>query len=859
MKTHPLSHPLSHPSSPPHPFSLLFRAQAGASRRAMMAVFCGMSPYLRPGPRRLGLGIALFCLALIALIWAVIPARAERERNLVLQATMRQNANLAIAFEQYTQRIMRNADAVTQFVEIAYLRRNRETNLAQLLAERAAVNDFLEVIAIFDARGQLVASSQPRAPLAVSIADREEFQRQASALAPKLHIGKTAVTPLWDEPAVPITRRIELADGSFGGVVLVLIRPHRFTDFFDDAEVQPGDVFTLAGRDGVVRAKKTRGRQTFGDDLSASAVMAQQARHANGAFRGPGHVDGAMRLFAYRTLKDYPLVAMVGSAETEVLGEYAQRRSLYFAGAAAATACILLFALAVIAALVRVARTADALQESEARFRSLNELSADWWWEQDAEFRFIKIAGMATSHGDLSADEFLGLTRWEVPNLRPVNTTWALHRMVLDARLPFGDLLLERTGADGAVYFEKIAGRPIFDSRGNFLGYRGAGSDITGRIEIERALRDSEARFRHLVELSSDWYWEQDDQFRYTFLSQGHQRNIPVDSAMPLGKAPWELGAQGLTDDQWDGHRRLLDAHRPFRNFEYCGVAADGGQFYISISGDPVFDASGCFTGYRGTGTDITQRKLAEGAILHINTALEERVQRRTEQLEAANHELHAFGYSIAHDMRAPVRAIGGFSQMLLEDHLHEVNVEGKALFSRILTNVEWIGQLIDGLLALSQLSAEPVTRESIDVSQLSQAIIDDLRRLEPDRKVELLLADGLVIDGDRVMVRRMMQNLLGNAWKYSAKRDIARIEVGMLRDANQTPIYFVRDNGEGFDMQYAGKLFQAFQRLHSPAEFPGTGIGLAIVSRIIRKHGGRIRAESAVGKGAAFYFTLWR
>ena len=807
----------------------------------------------------MSLGIAMFCLAMIALIWVVIEERAATERDDVLQGVMRQNANLAIAFEQYSLRILRNAEAVTQFVESAYLRRNRNTDLATLLAERAAANDILEVIAIFDAHGRLVATSQPRAQAGVYIGDREEFQVHASGQGPVFHVGKTAVTPLWNESAVPFTRRIGLADGSFGGVVMALTRPHRFTDFIADASVQPGDVFTLAGLDGITRARKIHGRETFGDDLRGSLVLAQQAQKANGNVRGKGHLDGVTRLFAYRTLKDYPLVAMVGSAETEVLAEYSHRRSLYYGGAAAASACILLFAVVVIAVVFRAARIATALAESETRFRALTELSADWWWEQDTEFRFVDIAGLATSHGDLTTDDLLGRRRWELPTLKPVNTTWEVHRAVLAARLPFGDLLLERTGRDGRLHFENITGRPIFDAQGNFRGYRGAGTDVTVNIEIERALLDSEARFRHLAELSSDWYWEQDDQFRFTFLSQGHQRIVHLDNAMRIGKTHWELDLEGLTDDQWADHRRLLEARQPFRNLEGRWTAHDGGVFYIGISGDPVFDATGRFTGYRGTGTDITQRKLAESVILHMNVALEERVRQRTEQLETANEELYAFGYSIAHDLRAPLRAIGGFSQMLIERHLPEVNATGNALFNRILTNVAWMGQLIDGLLALSQLSAAPVTRASIDLSRMSREIIDEMCKLEPERRVKLVLAEGLVVEGDKTMMRRMMQNLIGNAWKYSANLPDACIEIGAMKDTNDTPIYFIKDNGAGFDMKYADKLFQPFQRLHSPSEFHGAGIGLAIVSRIIRKHQGRIRAESAVGKGAAFYFTLWR
>ena len=808
-------------------------------------------------PRMLRVGILLLCLVLIMTIWAAVFERANWERKEALQAATRQNASLAAAFEQYSMRILRSAGAVAEFIEKAYLRRQRRTDLATILAERVAANDFLEVMAVFDARGQLVATSEPRTPADVSIADHEEFRVHMSGTGPKLYVGKTGVTPLWSEVAVPLSRRVQLADGSFGGVIIVLIRPHRFTSFYEDSAIRAGDVITLAGIDGITRARKTFGRETFGDDIAGSEVLAHRARQANDTVLVLGHLDKSKRLFAYRTMQEYSLVAMIGAEEATIFRESSRRKTLYELGAATLSVVILLFALLVIAEVSRAQRATRALKENEERFRSLNELSTDWWWEQDSEFRFSDIAGLAMSHGGTTVGDFLGRCRWELPSLKPLNTTWEAHRTVLLARLPFTEMLLEYTDREGSVYFESVSGRPVFDAQGIFRGYRGVGTDVTDKIKTERAMRESEARFRNLVELSSDWYWEQDDQFRFTFISRGRQRVIDANNTVSLGKTRWELGAQGVTEEQWRDHRRVLEARLPFRNFEYKWATDDGALLTISISGDPVFDETGHFTGYRGTGADVTHRKRFEAEILALNVTLEEHVRQRTEQLGAANDDLRALGYSIAHDMRTPLRAIGGFSKMLLENHMPQVDAGGKALFSRILINVEWMGQLIDGLLALSQLSMAPLQCERIDLTELSREIFDELQQLEPNRLVELELADALVIDGDRIMVRRMLQNLIGNAWKYSANEPVAKIEIGVQKAADGTLTYCVKDNGAGFDMAYGSRLFQAFQRLHTPSEFQGAGMGLAIVSLIVRKHGGQIRAEAAVGEGAAFYFTF--
>ena len=794
---------------------------------------------------------------MISIVWAVVITRSDEERKSELADAVRQNTNLAIAFEHYSLRIIRNVEAVAQFAESAYVRRRGDTDLVTVLADRIVVNDFLQAIAIFDDQGQLVASSHLLAGARLNIRNRDEFKVHVESKGPKLFIGRTGLTPLSKDDSIPFTRRIERAEGSFGGIIMIIVRPGRFTEFYEDAVIQPGDVFGMVGLDGVTRVRKIYGRETFGENLAASSILKAQSLQATGHVIGVGVVDGIRRHFAYRTIRNYPIIVYVGSAESEILADSVHRGSLYYGGAAAITLCMLLFAIFVILAVLREKRITTELANSDARFRALTELSADWWWEQDAEFRFVHAAGGKGSFPNIELKDFIGRRRWDAPNVKPLNTTWEAHQALLEEHRPFTGLVMEYTTSNNTKHYNTAAGMPIFDAEGNFCGYRGVGREITATLQMERALRHSEARFRNLVELSSDWYWEQDEQFRFTFISYGHELATEVDNAFCMGKTRWDIGIPDLNEEQWASHRRQLEAHQPFRNLEYRRLTSSGEEVYVSISGDPVFDEVGRFTGYRGTGTDITARKYAQAEIAAMNAALEEGVRQRTEQLEATNQELRALGYSIAHDMRAPLRAIGGFSKMLITDHLPEINAAGKALFTRIQTNVDWMGQLIEGLLALSQLSVAPVTHKMIDLSQMSQEIVDELCRLEPARPVKLSLSEGLTIDGDEVMVRRMMQNLIGNAWKYTVNEAIAKIEIGAHNGIDGLLTYFVKDNGVGFDMAYAGKLFQAFQRLHSHAEFAGTGIGLAIVGLVVRKHGGQIHAEAAVGKGASFYFTF--
>jgi signal transduction histidine kinase len=235
---------------------------------------------------------------------------------------------------------------------------------------------------------------------------------------------------------------------------------------------------------------------------------------------------------------------------------------------------------------------------------------------------------------------------------------------------------------------------------------------------------------------------------------------------------------------------------------------------------------------------------------------LENRVQARTAELTAANKELEAFSYSVSHDLRAPLRSIDGFSQALLEDYGEKLDTSGADYLRRIRFAAQRMSGLIDDLLTLARVTRSAVHRETVDCSTLAKSILEELQTGEPRRKVEFAIKEGLVVDADVRLLRVVLENLLGNAWKYTSRHDEARIEFGSTRD-NGHRVYFVRDDGAGFDPQYASRLFGAFQRLHATTEFPGTGIGLATVQRIVHKHGGRIWAESAVEKGATFYFTL--
>ncbi len=286
--------------------------------------------------------------------------------------------------------------------------------------------------------------------------------------------------------------------------------------------------------------------------------------------------------------------------------------------------------------------------------------------------------------------------------------------------------------------------------------------------------------------------------------------------------------------------------------YELTYFRKDGSRFPAVVSVTALRDAQNAIIGYLLIGTDNTARKRVEEERKRAEQVLAE----RSAQLEEANKELEAFAYSVSHDLRAPLRAIDGFSQILLEDHGERLGDSGRDALVRVRAGAGRMSRLIDDLLNLSRVTRAGLQRSRVDLSETARRVVAELARAEPDRHVDTRIEEGVIVEGDQTLLQQVLENLLGNAFKFTSKRPEARVEFGVERQSSG-PVYYVRDNGAGFDMAYGEKLFGAFQRLHSEAEFPGTGIGLATVQRIVRRHGGRVWAEGAVGGGATFRFTL--
>ncbi|MEX0960437.1 MAG: PAS domain-containing protein [Burkholderiales bacterium] len=494
-----------------------------------------------------------------------------------------------------------------------------------------------------------------------------------------------------------------------------------------------------------------------------------------------------------------------------------------------------------------------ALRESEERFRALTELSADWYWEQDEALRFVNAGSIRKEPYVLAAE---GKRRWELPENRVSAEDWARHKGQLAAREPFHDFVMQRLDRNGRlVAYVSISGYPIYDQSGQFRGYRGIGKDVTERERAKEEVRalnqrlsallaertgrleESEALFGALTDLAPQVVWSSNADGAITYFSRRWYDYFGGSSDDWLGNG-WVTVLH--PEDRDAQLEKWLHAAQQGTGYEteYRCIARDGHTVTFYSKAVPVRDAGGRVVRWVGVDTDVTEHKRIEA------------------ELARSNQELEAFSYSVSHDLRSPLQVIDGFSEALEQDCADKLDATGLHYLQRIRYGARFMGQLIDDLLNLGRVSRAQLSIEPVSLSAICREIVDDLRASEQSRNVAFRIGEGLEATADPRLLRVALENLLSNAWKFSAKNPQALIEVGELVQ-NGVRAFYVRDNGAGFDMKYEGKLFGVFQRLHAVEEFPGTGVGLATVKRVVERHGGRIWVQAAPEQGATFFFTL--
>jgi len=496
----------------------------------------------------------------------------------------------------------------------------------------------------------------------------------------------------------------------------------------------------------------------------------------------------------------------------------------------------------------------DAMRASETKFRKLLELAPDAIVIVDDAGRMVLVNTQAQQLFGYTEDDMVGQP---VEMLLPEAARATHHRHRADymeqpRTRPMGvGLDLAGRRKDGTTFPVEISLSPMPSEDGTLV--MSAIRDVTERRRAEASVRASESKFRKLLELAPDAIVIVDARGHMVLVNTQAQRLFGYTETEMLGQ-PVEILLPDAARGGHYAHRARYEAAprtRPMgAGLDLAGRRKDGTTFPVEISLAPMPSEDGPLV--MSAIRDVTDRKAVEARVSDLNADLE----RRVAELAAVNKELESFSYSVSHDLRAPLRSIDGFSQALLEEYGDVLTGEGQDYLKRVRAATQRMGELIDDLLNLARVTRREMRREPVDLSAIARSIVAQLEKNDPGRRVDIAICDGLVGWGDPHLLRLVLENLLGNAWKFTGRQPAPRIEFGMDR-RNGTPVYYVRDNGVGFDMAYSFKLFGAFQRLHAMREFPGTGIGLATVQRVINRHGGRVWADAQLGKGATFHFTL--
>jgi len=499
----------------------------------------------------------------------------------------------------------------------------------------------------------------------------------------------------------------------------------------------------------------------------------------------------------------------------------------------------------------------EALRYSEERFRQTFELAASGIAHVDLEGRFVRINRSLCEILGYSENELVGRSVKEISYPEDRDLTDRKRREVHDGRVESVRFEKRYVRRDGSIIWVEIAialargpdARPLYEIA--------IFDDITERKQAEAAQRESEARFRSLTDLSSDWYWEQDAQFRLTSMSGQMGARTGLDASEYLGRTRWDRPALNLTEQDWARHRALLERHEPFRDFEMQRTMPDGKTRWVWLAGEPIFDDDRRFTGYRGVGKDISERKQAEAELRRAHHELE----RKAAELERSNAELGQFAYVASHDLQEPLRMVSSYTQLLVRRYGDRFDGDAREFMAYVVDGAARMKQLIEDLLAYSRVGTRGREFHPVAVEGSLRRAIGNLRTAIEEAGAAVTYDAMPTIEADDLQLTQLFQNLIGNALKFRSA-SVPRIHISSKEKENEWE-FAVQDNGIGIEPAYFERIFMVFQRLHNKGEYPGTGIGLAICKKVVERHGGRIGVTSGDGVspppsgGSTFHFTL--
>lgn len=803
--------------------------------------------------------VALFTvLAALFLWWQSERSQAMLSEQVLMQAEKR-SVHLADAMGGQVSGLFTTLDLQLRDLRREWLREPGGFNDVAQGVLQALPPGFVSHISVADADGHLLYDSLST-PYAAFIGDRAHFKAQRDASdQDRLVIGQPVRSRIAKGWVVVVNRPI-LRNGRFDGTVQVMVSTAFVANKLAALQLSQQDVVALIAPDGAFLARSRDHEEAMGTSVPADRPFLTDQNSRGGSFHTEGLLDGIPRTYGWHRLESSGLVVAIGIADQAVLAPLAPALESNRQVSAALITLLLLGGGLIVALLVYLGRKASALEAIEVlRLRQFETSPLAMLVMDTRTGRFVdcnpaakRIYGYPTREALLSQSP-LDLSTPVQPDGR--------------SSAEKGMAYFKRAQQSGVVAFEWRHRRPDgseWNGEGHLMAFELDGrplmqfttQDISLRKRTEAALQESETRLKEAQRLARVGSWKRELATNELFWSDEIFRIFEVDTSV---KPTYKTFITRVHPDDralvTSTYERSVDTRESYEQVHRL-LMPDGRVKHVRVSGFTQFDGE---TPLRSVGTvqDITEMHTTEEALKRLNEELELRVAERTREMSVLNRELEAFAYSVSHDLRTPLRSIEGFASLLEEEYGTTLDEDGKAYVNRIRTSSRRMGRLISDLLALAHLNRTELRYELVDFTRTAHSICRELEATDPARKVHWRIDDDMGAWADRGLMRVVLQNLLGNAWKYTGQAPHAEITFSHTTLADGTVEFCVRDNGAGFDMTYASQLFEPFKRLHAHHEFEGSGVGLATVHRVIERHGGRVRGEGKVGQGAAFFFSL--
>ncbi len=803
--------------------------------------------------------VALFTvLAALFLWWQSERSQALLSQQVLMQAEKR-SVHLADAMAGQVSGLFTTLDLQLRDLRREWLREPGGFNDVAQGVLKALPPGFVSHISVADAEGHLLYDSLST-PYAAFIGEGAHFKAQREAAAQdRVVIGQPVQSRIADDWVVVVNRPI-LRNGRFDGTVQVMVSTAFIASKLAALQLSGQDVVTLLAPDGAFLARSLDHEGAMGNSVPADRPFLTDQNARSGSFHTEGLVDGIPRTYGWYRLDTLGLVVAIGIADQAVLAPLAPALESSRQVSAALIALLLMGGGLIVALLVYLGRKASALEAIEVlRLRQFESSPLAMLVMDTRTSRFVDCNPAALhTYGYPTREALLARSALDLSTRAQADGRSSVEK---------GAAYFERAKQSGVVLFEWRHRRPDgseWDGEGHLMAFELDGrplmqftmQDVSLRKRTEAALQESEARLKEAQRLARVGSWKRELATSELVWSDEIFRIFEVDtSAKPTYKT---FITRVHPDDRslvTATYQRSVDTRESYELVHRL-LMPDGRVKHVRVSGFTQF--SGDLAVFSvGTVQDITEVHTAEEALKRLNEELEQRVAERTREMSVLNRELEAFAYSVSHDLRTPLRSIEGFASLLEEEYGGTLDDDGKAYVNRIRTSSRRMGRLISDLLALAHLNRTELRFEPVDLTRMAHSISNELKATDPARSVRWRIDDAMRVVADPGLMRVVLQNLLGNAWKYTGQTPEPEITFTQSTWPDGTVEFCVRDNGAGFDMSYAEQLFEPFKRLHAHHEFEGSGVGLATVHRVIERHGGRVRGEGAVGRGAAFFFSL--